>query len=172
MFNSPIKLYSRQPMENIFTTAKPFLSFARILGLFPFAFKGPARKGFLTLSWSGVISSCCLVLALSLFIVFNFLSNQNAPANHWAKQRLEKAWTYSVRLELFSYFCLFFYQIYNHKRILRFLTLIEELDENVMQDADFEVEFLIIFHFHSRQKKWELFLITIVIESSAMDRSS
>lgn len=115
-------------MENIFTTSKPILVFAKFLGLFPMTFIGPDRKGVFKVMWHDVLSSCisigsllCLVGAnISLGIFFTGDSNI-----------LAVAWFIMKNFDISTYACLFCYQVYKRKNILKFLNMIFSFDEDV-----------------------------------------
>lgn len=116
-------------MENIFTTSKPFLNFAVVLGLFPLAFEGPARKGILKSSVFGDLLSCCSLIFLIFITVSNLTSEDHYLTNTSAI--LDKTRSLLVTVELFSYIFLFFHQLLKRENFLRFLNLIHDFDVEV-----------------------------------------
>lgn len=115
-------------MENIFTVAKPFLSFAKILGLFPMTFVGHPRKGILEIKWHDVLLSFCSFTGLICLMFINlemrvFLKNDSKV--------LFSAWFVLKLLDISSYMCLFAYQLCKRKNVLNFLDLLNSVDEEV-----------------------------------------
>jgi hypothetical protein len=50
-------------MENVFTSAKPFIFLAQMLGLFSMSFEGPPAKGiFKTKSWNVILTLLWLLM--------------------------------------------------------------------------------------------------------------
>jgi hypothetical protein len=117
-------------MENIFTVAKPFLTFGSFIGVFPMSFEGPARKGFLKCHWKDLImtSICLSLLVVSLYVsmcmghVFESFIDSKISSQGW---NVIMNLTNSVGL------CVFFYQLWKRKNIVRFLNLILNFDMQV-----------------------------------------
>lgn len=115
-------------MENIFTASKPFIILAKLLGLFPTSFDGPARKGSLKLK--------CLDILISLFwfvsicyLVFTGVSRTSFYTG--SSIILAKIWDVFIKMEYSLYFIEFCYQVSKHKNIVRFLKKIQKSDEKV-----------------------------------------
>lgn len=115
-------------MENVYTVSKTFLTTIKFLGFFPLSFEGPARKGFLKVKWYNFINVSCLIafsifisvlLSKRLFFVFNDSSF------------IDEIWNSLMRLENFSYFGLFTYQMFRIKNTVKFLKLLYSFDEIV-----------------------------------------
>lgn len=116
-------------MENFFTSTKPFVIFAHTLGLFPMNFEGPARKGLLRLSYRGIVFACCSLLFVIYLVVGNILKPRRSLRDD--PSFLEKILESSLYIELFSYIHLILYQMVKRHNIVRFLKLIDKVDEEV-----------------------------------------
>jgi hypothetical protein len=113
-------------MENIFTSSNPMLIHSMLLGLFPMSFDGPARKGSFKTKWHDVI----LVVAFGIFQVF--IIRTNLTLDLWAPNVIiQFAWAVTRNFEGFSYVLLFWYQIWNRKNIVKFLRIIDTVDQKV-----------------------------------------
>lgn len=115
-------------MENIFSASKPILTLAKLLGLFPMSFEGPARKGLLKLKCVNVIISLFWFVA-ALFMILN--RSPFSKVYTGSSQVLPRAWEVLMNLELFSYIFNFCYQNWKRKNIVKFLKIIHKSDEKV-----------------------------------------
>lgn len=164
-------------MENIFSASKPFLSFSKILGLFPLSFDGPERKGFLKIKLSGLVFSCfsCLFLVYITWANLTFmklLTNESVI--------LVNAWNIAKTIETLVLFYLFGYQAFKCKNVLKFLRIVEGIDESVRQYAllilSFKLGLFVYFQFkvcnievdHKTHKKFAFLTIFIVITTTAI----
>lgn len=93
------------------------------------SFEGPARQGLFKTNWFGVTSSCCCFVFLSFVTVEHFTVGNDFTSNF--SKLLDVASNIALTIELFSYIFLLFYQICNRKKVLRFLKLIEDIDDEV-----------------------------------------
>lgn len=115
-------------MENIFTVAKPFLVFARFLGLFPLSFEGPARKGILRVKLVNIAITICTMILIFVTVVSLFFNASNTKSNSTI---LSQAWSCAICFEYFSHLCLVVYQFLKRKDVLKFLQQIEKVDDQV-----------------------------------------
>lgn len=115
-------------MENFYTSVKSFLFFAKLLGIFPMSFEGPARKGLLKVKWQNVFISFCLVLVTVSLFTMRFSFDLTFAKN---SEILAKAWDIMTDVEILSYFLLFCYQIFKRKNILKFMKTIQSIDDEV-----------------------------------------
>jgi hypothetical protein len=117
-------------MENIFTVAKPFLIFAKLLGVFPMSFDGPARKGFLKTKLADLVHSIfSFVIIFSLFYYVSFASSliKSLTATEIAFQ----GWMTALYLQTSIFICLFLYQLSRCRNVVRFLNLVHCVDKKV-----------------------------------------
>jgi hypothetical protein len=120
-------------MENIFTVAKPFLTFAKLLGVFPMSFEGPARKGFLKVHWSDLMFSGLGFISLILYFYFTMLV-ENLFSFLSDSMIVLKVWKVVLKLSSLVLFCQFWYQLTRRRLIARFLHLIRNFDMEVSVD--------------------------------------
>lgn len=113
-------------MENIFTAAKPFLRFSRILGLFPMNFESASRKGVLKVKRQGIFFSCVAVTVLTCLFLFIVKDRQNMRIEANAKSI---AHDFGIFFELFAYVVHVTSQLAKRKCIVRFLNLVSEIDD-------------------------------------------
>lgn len=129
-------------MENIFTAAQPLLVFGKFLGLFAMTFEGPVVNGILKVKWRDVMISSFLLMTFLCFSIINFthLCFLLSPS-----KILAEAWSFSKRSEFLIYVFLLCYHNYKRKVILRFLSTIYSVDEDVsknIQENKLELTFL------------------------------
>lgn len=115
-------------MENIFTASKPFITFSRVLGLFPMNFQDASRKGVLKVELSGVVSSSLGICFVTYLIFLNLTENISTLQD--AKLMLTVS-TILMNFELLSYLFLFGHQLVRRKEYIRFLKLICKVDNEV-----------------------------------------
>ena len=115
-------------MDNIFTAAKPFLSFLKLFGFFPYSFEEPARNGVFKIRATGVALTLCSVSIL-LYLTWSNLSFMVLVTNE--SKLLVYAWNIAKHMETFSLFLMFGYQLLKSKNIISFLKTISEIDEDV-----------------------------------------
>lgn len=123
-------------MENIFTISKPFLVFAKALGIFPMTFEEPARKGKLKVKLFDIVLSVLSLLAISYITLSSFSSKIFFSGD---RKIMETAWYILKNLDVTSYFFLFWYQIVKRKSILNFVLLLADLDEKVRPFEIFDI---------------------------------
>lgn len=117
-------------MENIFTASKPFIYLSKFVGMFPVSLGGAARKQFLKAEWINTVISffilvtlICILWAHVEIIDMLFLGQSRV---------LISAWSVLTNLEISLFLILFCYQIYSRKNILKFLLMIEDIDDKVI----------------------------------------
>lgn len=115
-------------MENFFTAAKPFLTFAKLFGYFPMSFIKNPKSGELKVKWFDVVISSFWVLFILAMNVKNFSGSGIILST---SSMLIKAWNVFRTVELVLYVGLVFDQIYKRQNILRFLRVIHDFDEHV-----------------------------------------
>lgn len=121
-------------MENIFTASKPFIYLSKFVGMFPVPLGGAARKQFSKAEWINTIISFFILVALICIIWTHveiidmlFLGQSKILIN---------AWSVLTNLEISLYLILFCYQIYNRENILKFLLMIQDIDDKVIRDLN------------------------------------
>ena len=115
-------------MDNIFTASKSFLSFSKLFGLFPYSFEEPSRKGIFKVRVSGVLLTLCS-FSILVYLTWSNLSFMVLVTNE--SKLLVYAWNIAKNLETFSLFCMFGYQLFKRKNVIRFLKIINEVDKDV-----------------------------------------
>lgn len=130
--------YRVESMENIFTVAKPFLVFARFLGLFSLSFEGPARKGILRVKLVNIAITVCTIMILIFLMAVTLFFNASAMKSN--STIISQAWTCATCFEYSSLLCLVAYQFLKRKDVLKFLTQIEKIDDQVRRNCDENVE--------------------------------
>ena len=115
-------------MENIFTATKPFLSFAKVFGLFPMSFEGRARKGVLKVHWHDLLM---LFISLSIHIGFIITMTTSYKTVERTSKILTYGWNIFQDCGMFMYPIHHCYQVYNRKNILKILISIQNVDKEV-----------------------------------------
>lgn len=140
------KLFQSETMENFFTVAKPFLSVANVLGVFPMSFEGSPRNGIIKHKWKDlfvllfVISIQVFLISTQLSLDLSFIKNS---------KNLHLAWKTATDIEMLSYCFLSFYQVLKRKRVLKFLQAIHKIDETAKVCIfKFSLNILIFFSFY------------------------
>lgn len=112
-------------MENVFTSSKPFLTVAKVLGFFPMTVTQNSMK----VKWFGVFMTCCLSTALIAmnFVIFLNHNNLTPDKNNF----LVNAWDLVRKAEWLSYIVLVSYQFHARKKIFSFLKCMHSFDEKV-----------------------------------------
>lgn len=124
-----ISSFSIGIMENVFTAAKPFLTFASSLGFFPLSFEDNVRCGVLKTSWNGLIATfSCLFTLFSLTVANSSKVKVFLTAG---SKIMMIAWIVLSNFELASFYFMFSYQLYKRKNILQFLILLNQFDQEV-----------------------------------------
>jgi hypothetical protein len=117
-------------MENVFTAAKPFVVFAKLLGVFPMSFDGPARKGLLKSHWSDWI--CALLWMLLMLSALLLLRRLKSSFYLLADSEISlEAWYIAGYLHISSLSIFIFIQVRNREKIVRFLNLLHDFDNKV-----------------------------------------
>jgi predicted membrane-bound dolichyl-phosphate-mannose-protein mannosyltransferase len=119
-------------MENIFTVAKPFLTFAKILGVFPMSFDGAARRGLLKIHWRDFIFTVITLSALLAILFFATLSRNffTMVALDGSKTTFE-GWNVIMKLSNIVALCQVLYQLCKSKNIVKLLNLLQNFDLKV-----------------------------------------
>lgn len=115
-------------MENIFTSSKSFLTYAKFLGFLPVTFIGPAREGLFKISWPGLFASCCTLLILIFGVKLNARSEETYKS---VSTFMDTACKIVINTELSSFTFLLFYQIHLRKKVENFLRLLDKYDQDV-----------------------------------------
>jgi hypothetical protein len=117
-------------MENIFTVTKPFLIFAKLLGVFPMSFEGPAGKGLLKVHWKDLIFSVVAQVYLHSNFFYSLFSINFFHQSSDSKIATE-GW--NVIVKLFKVVVIFqiLGQLGKRKNVVRFLNLIQNFDMQV-----------------------------------------
>jgi hypothetical protein len=139
-------------MENIFTSSSSILLQAKVFGFFPMSFEVPARKGIFKVKWYNLVATfISAVLQIVLFSEFFVQTNGTAPT-----EIITIAWSATRNLEGFFYFIFFCCQIWNRRKVVKFLELLFEVDGNLCIQID-----------HKKHKKISsTFTITSIVIAS------
>lgn len=113
---------------NIFTVSKPFLEVAKVLGIFPMSFDGAPEKGVMNVKWFDVVIWIGTVFTSVAMILLNI-----KPEDIFIKNSRILIWAWNVLkyTDLISLLFLLAYQFLKRKNILKFLTAIHNVDEEV-----------------------------------------
>jgi 7tm Chemosensory receptor len=122
--------------QNVFTSAKPFLTLAKLLGFFPMSFHGPAHKGNFKIKCFNILASSCLALTLILIMVLIIKNNAFVALE---SNILFYGWAISLFFEIISQIVLFLYQVCRRKDVVGFLKTLNECDEQVIFLFNLEV---------------------------------
>lgn len=120
-----------ESMEDIYATSKPFLVFAKVVGLVPFSVQVKKKK-FLKTKWQDLFA-VCLSFATLIGLIFLKLS----PTNKFRSDSsiLQNAWEFMVISGLFQLLIQFFFQIANRKVIRKFLETLNNFDQDVSKKS-------------------------------------
>jgi hypothetical protein len=162
-------------MENIFTVAKPFLTFAKFLGIFPMSFEGPARKGFLKVHWEDLILSA-VCIALSVFSFLVSMASNNFFGGFVESKISSQGWNVTLKLSNITMLWLLFYQFWKRKNIVEFLNLIQNFDmlvriedfssqQSKFSGSVFQAQDFNIRSNHKKHRKFVYFAIAFNISS-------
>lgn len=115
-------------MENIFTVAKPYLTFISLTGFFPMSFDGPASKGLLkTRKLEASISS--VALAILIYILIICVINKSYVDND--SVILVAGWNIYTNMQTASFIFMLAYQILRRNKIANLLGNIRSVDKEV-----------------------------------------
>lgn len=153
-------------MENIFTSAKPFLVVSKLFGFIPMTVNKNPRNSFVKTAWIDIVASCCCFALLCFFSFDTFLNHRLLSSSN--SSFLLTAWDIIRKAELLSYFFLFLYQVHRRKRIEEFLTKIYEYDEKVRKIKSLRI--LKTSFFFCRQKHFSSFFATSCTKLSFSSR--
>lgn len=106
-------------MNNVFTSASPFLAILRLTGLFPMAFIGPARNGVLRFKWLDAILGILWLLIGLTSISLSTLKLRNIFLGQ--SKILGMAWYLMINCETLFYIGFQFHQVHKRKSILEIL---------------------------------------------------
>lgn len=123
--------FSTKSMENIFVAAEPFLKLAKFVGFFPKSFTGPARKGNLKTSRTGLFATLCLFTLLLTVNISNVLNHGFMEVLSVHSKIFHSSWLPSVIFENVFMFVLFSFQLCIRDVIVKFLKDLATVDENV-----------------------------------------
>lgn len=138
-------------MDNVYTSFRPVFLFARILGLFPMSFEGPITKGFLKTKLFGLTCSGLAFSSLSALIFVQI--KYNHELDHPTISKV--AWYISFDFTMISLLLQFGLQFIKRNEIRKFLTLLNEFDDQV--SATEMCPFMVLFQtFYFQAKKLEV----------------
>lgn len=115
-------------MENIYTTAKPFLVLTKLIGLFPKSFDGPTRKGVLRFKLVDGVFSFIALPSIVCLLVLNIMSE---ALNDLASEFVVNCYIICMHFDIFSFLILYFYQINKRENIVKLLHEINSADIKV-----------------------------------------
>lgn len=123
-----IPKYQWSKMDSIFAVVKPFLVFLNFCGLFNSSYTLKTLKGRFTFSWLGLALS-----VLNLSILFFFISSpyEFDASFYMSSSILLKAWDILSTIDLLTYVLSLIYQLCRQSNIKRFLSLVNEFDNQV-----------------------------------------
>lgn len=116
-------------MENVFSAARPFLIFAKFIGLFPFSLKAQDET---RSHWIDYIFVFCYVSAASFIFYISFFVD-NLFTNLMESKTSVTGWNVNIYLSNIIIFIQFCYQYWKKNNIFRFLNTINDFDEMVRE---------------------------------------
>lgn len=145
-------------MENIFTDAEPFLNFLLCLGFYPNVLVRPARKGNFKLTCYSISLSFLMSLLVGTLIFLNF--HVSGAYKIISTNIAFKALKIVKIVELLSCLAILCFQIFNRENVVKFLVMINKIDESVRQRIKLSDPFgsLIYFLYF-----WQIKLVNIII---------
>lgn len=117
-------------MENIFTVAKPFLTFAKLVGVFPMSFEGNARKGKLKFHILNLIPSA-IILGFHIPLIVFFLISRNLFASLKYSKVSYEIWNILTVFKLLTELISLTVQLFKFKNVVELLNLIRNFDNEV-----------------------------------------
>jgi hypothetical protein len=117
-------------MENIFTVAKPFLTFAKLLGVFPMSFEGSARRGLLKVHLTDLIYPVFAQILLFSNLFYSLFAKSFYHHSSDSKITTE-GWNVIVKLGKVVVICQIIGQLWKRKNFVRFLNMIQNFDMQV-----------------------------------------
>jgi hypothetical protein len=117
-------------MENIFTSAEPFIKLSSSLGFFPMSFSGPSRKGFLITRWTDIAKSCFLIAFLLTINGALILIKSEVRG----LVLLACIWKISFIIQHIGHLFLIAYQLSKSKNIENFLRKVDHCDTQVNRE--------------------------------------
>lgn len=137
---------SSEKMENIFTSARPFLILMKYLGLFPVTFDG----SHLRITWSNHLISCCKLMLWITVVVVNVLNFELIPVTSII---IKNVFNVSLAFGLCSVLVMSCFQWFQCKHILRLLESIKVFDTNVCIIKGLGDQSIVDIHTHIFQLK-------------------
>lgn len=116
-------------MENVFTVFRPLGLFLKFFGIFPKTLADPVEKGKFRTEVSDLVPSIVL-FSLHCYLIYEISSKRGIQDDSLI---LTVAWNYSLILENCAYFIQNAYQIYHIKMIVKFLSILQEIDSFLWQ---------------------------------------
>lgn len=117
-------------MENIFTVAKPFLTFGNIFGVCSISFEGPAQEGILKTQSKDLLLS--LISFMTLISMTYFYTISENMYKHLIDDKLTNdVWYIVTILSYLMLLCQFLYQFWKRKNLVKFLNLLQTFDVKV-----------------------------------------
>jgi hypothetical protein len=113
-------------MENIFTSLRPFTTFAKLLGAFPLSFEGRVRNGNLKTKFFDALISIFIIFALSIGFWCRILE-----LDFFTSRILMRLLVYSQTFEFVTLCIKLIYQNVKRKSYRKVLKLLDEFDEKV-----------------------------------------
>lgn len=116
-------------MENIFTVSKPFLTLARLIGLFPATYQQSSNKKYFKVSIHGIFFTCCSISISSYLVIANYIDHNRPPNKQSEISSISQV--FMRNFELFAYLLLCIYQVSKWRKVVEFLKMIEKADNEV-----------------------------------------
>lgn len=113
---------------NIYTSSQPFYWFAKMLGLFPLSYIGPAEKGILTMKWHGVASTVLAFKVCVLLTAWSFYGEDNSAS---VSNMMSVVWIQWSAFGLFLVMIQLFIQFRNRESMKYFLRAVNDFDKKV-----------------------------------------
>lgn len=118
----------RGNMENIYTTAEPFLFLSKLFGLFPKSFVGQSRNGILKFKLFDAVFSVIASTFLAYLLALNLFGETTFSID---TQFVVKGWAICYISKYFIFLLLYVYQIYKRQNINKLLEQINSADQIV-----------------------------------------
>lgn len=119
--------------NNVFTAAKPFLTLAKVIGVFPMSFDGHVRKGFLKVKKKNMLISVLTIFLLISLICISQVSPYFLTKLLYFKLSIV-AWNVGVQLTTCTVLISFCIQITKCKNVVKLLNCIQNFDMEVSEN--------------------------------------
>jgi len=111
---------------NVYSAVKPFYFVAKLLGIFPKTFIGPAEKGILQKTFCDGFTSCCALIIMIACGIANSIFYEPFTFN---SAILQSTWNVILVISLFTFSLMFVVEIRRSDSIVAFLKHVEEYDK-------------------------------------------